>query len=158
MVLEFCGSQTLKKFVYSTKTTKINDIQDISNNQASLNETHETNSQMLFKQLIDGVCHLHTKGIYHRDLKLSNILVNAKKVLKIIDLGLATCQSEPFQSIVGTPAYYSPQAAAGSAYSARAQDIWSLGVILFELLFGSNPFYGNFDSTNLRSYGPNFQE
>lgn len=149
MVLEFCGSQTLKKFIPSSKSLKETRNEGQSFAVLEQSEIQETQAKFLFQQLIKGVIHLHSKGIFHRDLKLSNILVNSKKVLKIIDLGLATTQNDRIEAVVGTPSYFSPQAAAGTPYSARAQDVWCLGIILYELLYGVNPFYGT-DLVKLR--------
>jgi serine/threonine protein kinase len=148
LVLEFCGSQTLRNFTWNLKSSRMDQDQNQPNKNQSLIEAHERQSQDLFHQLVKGVEYLHSKKIYHRDLKLSNVLVNSKKVLKVIDMGLTTSESGQIDSVVGTPAYYSPQTATGSPYNARAQDVWSLGVILFELLYGFNPFQGNIHFTS----------
>ncbi len=113
----------------------------------------------LFIHVCDGVQHAHRKAIIHRDLKPSNILVSevdGKPVPKIIDFGVAKATAQPLTaqtmftragSIVGTPEYMSPEQAdpLGEDIDTRA-DVYSLGVVLYELLVGALPL----DFRNLR--------
>ena len=107
----------------------------------------------LFLRVCDGVQHAHRNAVIHRDIKPSNILVttvDGTAVPKIIDFGVAKAldtESGPastltqFGQIVGTPEYLSPEQAAlgGGAVDTRT-DVYSLGVVLYELLVGSTPF------------------
>ena len=108
---------------------------------------------LLFLQVCDGVLHAHQKAIIHRDLKFSNILVaevDGKPVPKIIDFGLAKATAGNLTEnsmltvaglMLGTPAYMSPEQAATYDTSVDTRtDVYSLGVILFELLAGALPF------------------
>ena len=108
----------------------------------------------LFLQVCDAVQHAHTKGIIHRDLKPSNILVSTddadRAVAKVIDFGIAkaitgrmteqTVFTESGQ-MIGTPEYMSPeQAEPGETDIDTRTDVYSLGVVLYELLAGQLPF------------------
>ncbi|HTL54767.1 MAG TPA: serine/threonine-protein kinase [Candidatus Limnocylindrales bacterium] len=107
----------------------------------------------LFIQLCHAIQHAHQKGVIHRDLKPSNVLVtvqDGKAVPKVIDFGVAKAIEEPltektiltnFHAFIGTPAYTSPEQAemTGSDVDTRS-DIYSLGVLLYELLTGVTPF------------------
>ena len=95
----------------------------------------------------DGLSEAHEKGILHRDIKPENIIVS-KKVVKILDFGIAkqiggTADPALTQGgmVMGTPHYMSPEQALGRAVDART-DIFSLGVVLYEMLSGSKPFTG----------------
>ena len=105
----------------------------------------------IVEKLAHAVEHAHQRGIIHRDLKPANILVEASDSdqqieLRITDFGLARYDkmSDQFQTaegaIVGTPAYMSPEQAGSQTEIGPATDVWSLGVILFELLTGKLPF------------------
>ena len=104
-------------------------------------------------QLADGLAAAHAVGIVHRDLKPANILVSSSGRVTILDFGLATmtasADSESRHTVamtgpgttLGTAAYMSPEQARGLAVDARS-DLWSLGVILYELATGGRPFDG----------------
>lgn len=116
----------------------------------------------LFVSVCQAIQHAHQKGIIHRDLKPSNILVtlhDAKPVAKVIDFGVAKAIGQSmtdktiytrFTAMIGTPLYMSPEQAemTGQDVDTRS-DIYSLGVILYELLTGSTPF----DSDRLQQAG-----
>jgi serine/threonine protein kinase len=98
-----------------------------------------------YRQLVDGVSHLHRVGKLHRDIKPSNVLVTPQGRVVILDFGLTTerCSDSVDDSghIMGTPAYLSPEEAAGSQPS-EASDWYGVGVTLYEALTGDVPFKG----------------
>jgi non-specific serine/threonine protein kinase/serine/threonine-protein kinase len=107
----------------------------------------------LFIQLCDGVQHAHQKGIIHRDLKPSNVLISVADdhpVPRIIDFGIARAVSRPLTErplftelggFLGTPEYMSPEQAESTPVDVDTRsDIYSLGVLLYELLVGTLPF------------------
>ena len=89
------------------------------------------------RAICGGLAALHEAGIVHRDLKPANILRMADGRLAISDLGLATVDDRTFQSrFVGTPLYMAPEVLGGKPANS-ASDVWSLGIVLYELVFGN---------------------
>jgi serine/threonine protein kinase len=101
--------------------------------------------QLLY-QICDGLDAAHKQGIIHRDLKSQNIILNDRGHLKIIDLGLArTNQLEGMTAtglIMGTPEYMSPEQVLGRRTDERS-DLYSLGIIMYEMFTGRVPFSGD---------------
>jgi eukaryotic-like serine/threonine-protein kinase len=113
----------------------------------------------LFIQVCQAVQHAHTKGIIHRDIKPSNVLItnqDGKALPKVIDFGIAKATASKLtdrtyftehRQLIGTPEYMSPEQAEGSLDIDTRTDVYSLGVLLYELLTGTTPL----ESRTLRS-------
>jgi serine/threonine protein kinase/Flp pilus assembly protein TadD len=108
----------------------------------------------IIEQSAQGLKAAHDKGITHRDIKSSNIMVTESGQIKIMDFGLAKMKGvshiTKFGTTLGTTAYMSPEQARGEHVDHRT-DIWSLGVIAFELLTGKTPYEGEFEQAIIYS-------
>ncbi len=97
-------------------------------------------------QVLDGLAHAHSKGVIHRDIKPENVHILPTGLVKITDFGIARLKHEPNLTmdgqIFGTPSYMSPEQVQGGAIDERS-DLFSVGVILFEMLVGYKPFQGD---------------
>lgn len=97
------------------------------------------------KQLLEGLSFIRSNNLIHRDIKLSNIMIDRTDTLKIIDFGSAKYMNgmnrineSNDDSLIGTPGFFSPESILGS-YSENC-DMWSVGCVIFIMLFGFNPF------------------
>lgn len=105
----------------------------------------EEQGRFIFKQIVDAVAYLHRRGIYHRDLKDENIVIDRNLNIKIIDFGSAVVEDRLAPPVIhtqfrGTMSYASAEIIKGQAYEAAPADIWSIGIILSIILTGESPF------------------
>lgn len=112
---------------------------------ASQGKLPEAEGRKLFQQLIDGVSYCHNKGVFHRDLKLENVLIDAKGDIKISDFGLSALPQHfrddgLLHTTCGSPNYVAPEILSNRGYDGSTSDIWSCGVILYVILTGYLPF------------------
>ena len=97
--------------------------------------------KLTFKQTVAALMHLHEQGIIHRDIKEENIIVNSNGHIKMIDFGSAAFSTDgPFDMFLGTVEYTSPEILMGEPYEGKPQDIWSLGILLYTMVFKEIPF------------------
>ncbi|OCA85492.1 serine/threonine protein kinase [Bacillus sp. FJAT-27225] len=127
IVMEYVDGQTLKQYIQQYSPLRVEDTIDI------------------MKQLTSAIAHAHQNHIIHRDIKPQNILVDNNGNVKITDFGIAMALSATSitqtNSVLGSVHYLSPEQARGGMAN-RKSDIYSLGIVMFELLTGRLPFFG----------------
>jgi serine/threonine protein kinase len=101
----------------------------------------------IFKQIADGVDYLHSKLVCHRDIKLENIVIDDRGIIKILDFGFAVryTQNKKLTTIWGTPNYMAPELMIRLSYDPNKMEAWALGICLYKLLTGKYPFNGRSD-------------
>ncbi|WAH35493.1 Stk1 family PASTA domain-containing Ser/Thr kinase [Alicyclobacillus dauci] len=130
IVMEYVDGPTLKDIIVKRAPLPVNEVLDIT------------------KQICAALSHAHTEHIIHRDVKPHNILVNKFGVVKVADFGIAravtgnTITDRQATSVLGSVHYFSPEQARGAQTDAKS-DIYSLGVVMYEMLTGSLPFSGS---------------
>jgi serine/threonine protein kinase len=105
----------------------------------------ESQAREIYRPIVKVVAHMHEKKLVHRDLKLENVLLTETGKIRVADFGFSR-EFDPkdglVSSLCGTPHYSPPEIIQGIAHDPRYADSWSLGVILYLLLFGQFPFSG----------------
>jgi serine/threonine protein kinase len=102
----------------------------------------EKTAKILFRQIIQGIRYIHSRGIVHRDIKLENILLDLNNIIKICDFGVGKLikPNTILKDQCGTPVYMAPEILKGNGYKGFPVDIWSAGVALYIMLSGTLPF------------------
>lgn len=116
-------------------------ISELCEEKLNGSKIKDTELNKVVSGIIKGLKHLFKHGVVHRDIKLENIMLK-NGIPKIIDFGFAKVISNPSDIMVeqlGTPVYMSPQLLEKKFYTSKC-DIWSFGVLLYELLYHSSPF------------------
>jgi MAP/microtubule affinity-regulating kinase len=133
LVMEMCNGKSLYHYIKKKENMRL----------------PEELCRIIFRQLVDGIAYLHSNDIVHRDLKLDNILIDPSdgNRIKIIDFGFSIRASadQKLTLFCGTPHYMDPDISRKKDYNGHAADVWALGVILFILLTGKLPFFGEFE-------------
>ena len=105
-------------------------------------------------QISQGLAKAHSKEIIHRDIKPANLLITDDDIVKIVDFGLAKLASRTMLTkegtTLGTASYMSPEQTQGAGVDHRT-DIWALGVLLYEMVTGKEPFQGDYDQAVMYS-------
>ncbi|MDV6376760.1 Stk1 family PASTA domain-containing Ser/Thr kinase [Sporosarcina sp. GW1-11] len=125
LVMEYITGSTLKEYIHT---------------HGAMSSEHAVS---IMKQLVAAISHAHHNGIVHRDIKPQNVLMNGKDDVKITDFGIAMALDSTVHtktnSVIGTVHYLSPEQARGGMATKRS-DIYSLGIVFYELLTGHLPF------------------
>ncbi len=127
IVMQLCGNLTLNVFCRQFPDKRLNEEQ----------------AYALFSQIAKGVKYMHDHNVAHRDLKLTNILIDEEYTTKVIDFGFACEAGEYHKMYCGTPSYMAPEIVEKKLYNPKPTDVWSLGVILYKLLSGEYAFGGS---------------
>ncbi|WP_342537147.1 Stk1 family PASTA domain-containing Ser/Thr kinase [Sporosarcina sp. FSL K6-3508] len=125
LVMEYIPGRTLKEYIHT---------------HGALSAEHAVS---IMQQLVSAISHAHHNGIVHRDIKPQNVLMNGEDDVKITDFGIAMALNSTAHtktnSVIGTVHYLSPEQARGGMATKRS-DIYSLGIVFYELLTGKLPF------------------
>ncbi len=156
IVMEYVDGKTLKEYVgmYHKKTVHDTPLNPPLIGGKPINGIPVDESINLTIQIAEGLQTAHDKGIIHRDIKSSNIMITDKSKVKIMDFGLAKIRGgaeiTKEKSTLGTVAYMSPEQTRGEEADHRS-DIWSFGVVLYEMITGQLPFKGDYDQAIIYS-------
>ncbi|OHS94393.1 CAMK family protein kinase [Tritrichomonas foetus] len=125
LVTDYCKGGDLFEYIYTNPRLK------------------EVQAATVFHQLVSAIAFCHSQGIVHRDLKPQNILITTFPFIKVCDFGL--CQffnqkSNKMKTLCGSPFYAAPECLQGKFYDGQLSDVWSLGVILYELVTKHHPW------------------
>jgi len=125
--------------VVMVRPTPVMDLFDYVSKRKRLNENE---SKKILLQIIDSLEHCESRAVFHRDVKLENILIVPTTLqTTLIDFGCgAFAKEENFTDFAGTPQYYPPEWFLERQYNGHEQTIWSLGVLLYSLVTGRLPF------------------
>lgn len=124
---EFVEGMSLKEYISTCAPIPVEEVIKITN------------------QILSGLKHAHNKGVVHKDIKSQNILLDTKRNVKITDLGIADIIDEEItrtQSLMGTPQYVAPEILNRDELTAQS-DIYSVGILMYEMLVGKAPFTGD---------------
>ncbi|XP_053551445.1 MAP/microtubule affinity-regulating kinase 3-like [Bombina bombina] len=126
VIMDFCSGGDLYKYIPESSGLK------------------EEEAGNIFHQAVTAVQYLHKNNIVHRDLKTENLLLDSNKTIKLADFGVSTYYNigEDLESLCGTYSTLAPEVMQEKPYDGPAADVWSLGIILFQLVTGSLPFAG----------------
>ena len=129
LIMEYINGISLLEFIQKQKNHRI----------------EENICKDLFYQIVKGILYCQNENICHRDIKLENILIVNNKIIKIIDFGFAIkCDRNEYQEFFcGTVYYMPPEIVNKQKYIPFYSDIWSLGVLLYAMIFGDFPFRAN---------------
>ena len=113
-------------------------------------------ASLIFRQVVSAVGFLHSREILHRDIKDENIIIDHNFQCRLIDFGSATFfkPGQMFSTFYGTVEYCSPEVLRGHPYRGPELEVWSLGVLLYILMFGENPFYNAEDTMRAELHPP----
>jgi serine/threonine protein kinase len=144
--------QAKERFIHEAQAASALDHPNICNIY-EIGETDDGQSYIAI-QIARGLQKAHEKGIIHRDIKPANIMITDDGTAKILDFGLAKLSGQTRLtkngSTVGTAAYMSPEQSKGNPVDQRT-DIWSLGVVIYEMLSGKLPFEADYEQAMIYS-------
>ncbi|OHT11014.1 AGC family protein kinase [Tritrichomonas foetus] len=141
----FCDN---KRLCIVTEYARLGDLAHLIERRKRKNKPFtEDQIWCYFLQMLEGLNVLHSSGVIHRDLKSANILISAPDLIKIGDLGISTVlqTTQLAKTQIGTPLYLAPEVWKKRPYNQKC-DIWSLGVLLYEMMTFSYPFPGRSNS------------
>ena len=114
-------------------------------NQLASRPNSEVLVKPLIRQLVQTLTFLHSLSIYHRDIKVFNLLVDIKAsgdVLKLIDFGVAALTNDPVKESLSSQGYTSPEQLARQNHTPLETEVWQLGVFLYIIVYDEFPFGG----------------
>lgn len=123
---------------------------DLHNMMISKKNISEIDSKYYIKHISNGIKYMHNNNYIHRDIKLENILINSNNDIKICDFGFTIFQyGNSITGKLGTIQYVAPEIILNKSYNGFKSDIFSLGVLLFTMLYGTYPFIDRPIDTNI---------